>query len=70
MLTGADPGFPVGGGALTVWGGGVPTYEIAKFSEKLHGIEKISDLQWYRYCTEKISLSVMDKDLVRVVPLK
>ena len=45
-LTGADPGSriprrtgrqPSGGG-----GGGAPTYDIAKFSEKLHEIEKIS----------------------------
>ena len=29
---GADPGFPVGG---------APTYDFAKFCEKLHEIEKI-----------------------------
>ena len=37
-LTGAEPGFPIGGGA-TLWG--APTYGFAKFSQKLHGIEKI-----------------------------
>ena len=35
----ADPGFPRGGGANSP--GGAPTYEIAKFSEKLHEIERI-----------------------------
>ena len=38
-ITGADPGFPVGGGASPP--GGAPTYDFAKFSEKLHEIEKI-----------------------------
>ena len=38
-LTGADPGFPVGGGANPL--GGAPTYDFAKFCEKLHEIEKI-----------------------------
>ena len=38
----ADPGFSVGGGANRPGEGGAPTYEIAKFSEKLHEIEKIS----------------------------
>ena len=41
-VAGADPGFPVGGGANRRGGGGAPKYEIAKFSEKLHEIEKIS----------------------------
>ena len=36
--SGADPGFPVGGGASP--GGGAPTYDFAKFCEKLHEIEK------------------------------
>ena len=36
---GADPGFPVGGGANSP--GGAPTYDFAKFCEKLHEIEKI-----------------------------
>ena len=35
----ADPGFPRGGGANSP--GGVPTYDFAKFSQKLHEIEKI-----------------------------
>ena len=35
---GADPGFPVGG-APTLQG--APTYDFAKFWEKLHEIEKI-----------------------------
>ena len=39
MLPGADPGFPVGGGANPP--GGAPTYDFAKFCEKLHEIEKI-----------------------------
>ena len=36
---GADPGFPVGGGANPL--AGAPTYDFAKFCEKLHEIEKI-----------------------------
>ena len=40
-LTGADPGFPVGGGANPL--GGAPTYDSVKFSQKLHEIEKILD---------------------------
>ena len=39
-LSGADTEFPVGGGANPP--GGVPTYDFAKFCEKLHEIEKIS----------------------------
>ena len=35
----ADPGFPRGGGANSPGGG--PTYDFAKFSKKLHEIEKI-----------------------------
>ena len=35
----ADPRFPQGGGANSP--GGVPTYEFAKFSQKLHEIERI-----------------------------
>ena len=35
----ADPGFPRGGGANSPWG--VPTYDFAKFSQKLHEIERI-----------------------------
>ena len=38
-LTGADPGFPLGGGANPP--GGAPTYDFVKLSEKLHEIEKI-----------------------------
>ena len=35
----ADPGFPIGGApTLQV---GAPTYDFAKFSEKLHEIENI-----------------------------
>ena len=37
-LSGADPGFPVGGGA-NPRGGAI--YDFAKFCEKLHEIEKI-----------------------------
>ena len=37
--SGADPGFPVGGGANPP--GGAPTYDFAKFCEKMHEIEKI-----------------------------
>ena len=36
---GADPGYPVGGGANPP--GGAPTYDFAKFREKLHEIENI-----------------------------
>ena len=39
-FSGADPGFPAGGGANPL-GGGAPTYDFAKFCEKLHEIEKI-----------------------------
>ena len=35
----ADPGFPSGGGANPP-GGGMPTYDFAKFSQKLHEIER------------------------------
>ena len=41
MLPGADPGFPVRGGANPRRGGGTPTYDFAKISGKLHEIEKI-----------------------------
>ena len=37
----ADPGFPRGGGANSPGGGGVETYDFAKFSQKLHEIERI-----------------------------
>ena len=43
MSAGADPGFPVGGGANPRGGGGAPTYDFVKSSEKLHEIEKILD---------------------------
>ena len=36
---GADPGFSVGGGTNSP--GGKPTYDFAKFCQKLHEIEKI-----------------------------
>ena len=39
LLSGADPGFPVGGGDDPL--GGVPTYDFVKFSKKLYEIEKI-----------------------------
>ena len=39
MLTGVDPVFLVGGGASPPTG--APTYDFAKFSEKLHEIKKI-----------------------------
>ena len=35
----ADPGFPRGGGANSP--GGAPTYDFAKFSQKMHEIERI-----------------------------
>ena len=38
-LTGADPGFPVGGGADPL--GGAPIYGFVKFSQNLHEIENI-----------------------------
>ena len=38
----ADPGFPRGGGANSPGGGGgAPTYDFAKISQKLHEIERI-----------------------------
>ena len=36
----ADPGFPRGGGANSPEGG-QPTYDFAKFSQKLHEIKRI-----------------------------
>ena len=36
--SGADPGFPIGGGASPP---GAATYDFAKFCEKLHEIKKI-----------------------------
>ena len=42
-MAGADPGLPVGGCANPP-GGGTPTYDFAKFCEKLHEIEKILGL--------------------------
>ena len=36
----ADPGLPQGGGANSP-GEGAPTYDFAKFSRKLHEIERI-----------------------------
>ena len=38
LLALADPGFPPGG-ATTLWG--ASTYDFAKFSQKLHEIERI-----------------------------
>ena len=38
--SGADTGFPEGWGANS-WGGGAPTYKLARFSQKLHEIKKI-----------------------------
>ena len=35
----ADPGIPRGGGANSP--GGAPTYDFAKFSQKLHEIERV-----------------------------
>ena len=41
--SGVDPGLLIGEGANPPrGGGGVPTYDFAKLSEKLHKIEKIS----------------------------
>ena len=40
---GADPEFPIGGGANPP--GGAPTYDFAKFCENLHEIEKILDAE-------------------------
>ena len=39
LIAVADPGFPRGGGANS--SGGAPTYNFAKFSQKLHEIERI-----------------------------
>ena len=48
MLTVADAGFPRGGranprggGGSEEWGVGAPTYDFAKFFQKLHEIERI-----------------------------
>ena len=37
----ADPGFPGGGGGANSPEGRTPTYNFAKFSQKLHEIERI-----------------------------
>ena len=37
----ADLGFPRGRGANSPGGGGAPTYNFAKISQKLHEIERI-----------------------------
>ena len=39
LLSGVDPGFPVGGGANHP--GGPPTYEIAKFSKNCMKLRKL-----------------------------
>ena len=39
-LSVADPGFPRGGGTNSPQGG-APTYHFARFSQKLHEIERI-----------------------------
>ena len=71
----ADPGFPRGGGANS--GGGAPTYDFAKFSQKLHEIETIltrgarpkfyyvdPPLQWqYLFKVFEVS-SVTDRSIV------
>ena len=49
-LSVGDPGFPRGGGANSQGGGGAPTYNFAKFSQKLHEIE------WIRTRGEHASL--------------
>ena len=41
LYTVADPGFPRGAGANSSGRGGAPTYDFAKFSRKLHEIERI-----------------------------
>ena len=58
---GADPGFPVGGGADPLGGGA--TYDFVKFSQKLHEIEKILGRgggappapPWIRHCKEMLT---------------
>ena len=40
LISVAVPGFPQGGEANSL-GGGAPTYDFAKFSQKLHEIERI-----------------------------
>ena len=54
-LSGVHPGFPVGGDANSPEGG--PTYDFAKFSKKLHEIEKFLGRgggagapPWIRHC--------------------
>ena len=37
----ANPGFPRGGAANSPGGGGAPTYDFAKISQKLHEMERI-----------------------------
>ena len=40
-LSAADPGFPQWGAPTPQGGGGAPTYDFAKFSQKLHEIKRI-----------------------------
>ena len=39
-MSGADPGFPVGGGA-DPWERGTPTYDFAKFSKNCMKLRKL-----------------------------
>ena len=55
----ADPGFPRGGGANSP--GGAPTYDFAKFSQKLHEIERI----WARGGGARPKFYYVDPPLVR-----
>ena len=54
MLSGADPGFPVGGGADPR---GAPTYDFVKFSEKMHELEKIFR-HWLLYKIQNFKMRV------------
>ena len=54
VLSGADPGFPVGGGTnppLTK----PPTYDFANFSEKLHWGGGGGGGAWIRHCFMSVS---------------
>ena len=57
LWSGADPGFPVGGGADPL--GGAPTYDFVKFSEKLHEIEKILGRRGARAGCAPLNLPLM-----------
>ena len=62
---GADPVFPIGGGANPL-GGGASSYKFARFSEKLHEIKKIlvhrGACAWVRHWSGQIIQNQINLD--------